>query len=173
MSIKDLAIQKFNDTASELLKENGVFDLQTMVGNDSIVYRITTNSSYRTNDENIVSVAKVKEGGLLEYVSFSDKYIKLFDEAGISYTIFESGNCIRLTEMEFVVATQNSQFSSIIERIVLQSFNYASFGCCSKYIECSNAKKCLHEDIFYATASCQYKKHLDINEIFYGINKNK
>ena len=45
------------------------------------------------------------------------------------------------------------------------------FGCCSKYIECSNAKRCLHENLFYAKA-CFYRKNLESGKIFYGENKN-
>ena len=171
MSIKDIAIQEFNRTASGLLKENGHFDLQAMAGNDSVVYYIDSNSLYRTNNAKSVSVAKVKEGGKLEYISFSDKYAYLFDEAGIAFSRMNSNNSIRLNEIEFTIASSNAQFPLIIEHIVLQSFNYDSFGCCGRYLGCSNAKKCIHDDIFYATAACQYKKHLDKGEIFYGENK--
>lgn len=45
------------------------------------------------------------------------------------------------------------------------------FGCCGKYIECSNQAKCLHDDIFYAKA-CQYRENLEKGHIFYGENCN-
>lgn len=41
------------------------------------------------------------------------------------------------------------------------------FGCCGKYIECSNAGKCIHEEQFYAR-SCYYRKNLEKGNIFYG-----
>lgn len=40
------------------------------------------------------------------------------------------------------------------------------FGCCGKYIECSKAGKCIHENKFYAKA-CWYRKNLDSGKIFY------
>lgn len=40
------------------------------------------------------------------------------------------------------------------------------FGCCSKYKECSNAKKCLHENLFYSKA-CWYRKNLESGNILY------
>lgn len=46
-----------------------------------------------------------------------------------------------------------------------------SFGCCSKFEECSNAKKCIHENKLYSKA-CTYRSHLDNGRIFYGKNKN-
>ena len=40
------------------------------------------------------------------------------------------------------------------------------FGCCSKYKECSQAKKCLHASPFYSKA-CWYRKNLEKGNIFY------
>ena len=45
------------------------------------------------------------------------------------------------------------------------------FGCCGRYIECSNAGKCLHEEQFYAR-SCYYRKNLENGKIFYGNKVN-
>lgn len=45
------------------------------------------------------------------------------------------------------------------------------FGCCGFYLECSNAKHCIHENMLYSTA-CAYRKNLEQNKIFYGMNKN-
>ena len=47
----------------------------------------------------------------------------------------------------------------------------ASFGCCSRFMECSNVKKCVHENKLYSKA-CMYREHLDNGEIFYGENRN-
>jgi hypothetical protein len=43
------------------------------------------------------------------------------------------------------------------------------FGCCSKYVECSDALGCLHrEDPEYS--GCQYRVNLEAGRIFYGKN---
>lgn len=42
-----------------------------------------------------------------------------------------------------------------------------SFGCCSKYKECSNQRKCVHINTMYAKG-CQYRKNLEKNRIFYN-----
>lgn len=47
----------------------------------------------------------------------------------------------------------------------------SSFACCSKFIECSNAKKCVHENKLYSKA-CQYRMNLEAGRIFYGKNRN-
>lgn len=54
----------------------------------------------------------------------------------------------------------------------LKNFEPADkIGCCGKYNECSNAKRCLYTDLFYARV-CQYKKNLESGKIFYGENRN-
>lgn len=40
------------------------------------------------------------------------------------------------------------------------------FGCCHRFKECSDAKKCLHPDQFYSKA-CWYRKNLENGKIFY------
>ncbi len=45
------------------------------------------------------------------------------------------------------------------------------FGCCSKYEQCSDARKCIHAYKLYAKG-CQYRKNLEKGLIFYGKNKN-
>ena len=46
-----------------------------------------------------------------------------------------------------------------------------TFGCCSLYNECSDAKRCLHENKLYAKG-CYYRKNLKLGQIFYGGNQN-
>ena len=46
-----------------------------------------------------------------------------------------------------------------------------TFGCCSRYMECSKAKECIHPDAKLAKR-CQYKTNLEAGRIFYGENKN-
>lgn len=45
-----------------------------------------------------------------------------------------------------------------------------TFGCCSKYVECSDNKKCVCTDLLFRLG-CQYKKNLEQGKIFYGKNK--
>ena len=45
------------------------------------------------------------------------------------------------------------------------------FGACSSFMECSDAKKCVHENKLYSKA-CMYRDNLDQGRIFYGKNRN-
>ena len=44
------------------------------------------------------------------------------------------------------------------------------FGCCYRYEECSDEKKCIHPDQLIARG-CAYRAHLEDGRIFYGKNK--
>lgn len=47
----------------------------------------------------------------------------------------------------------------------------SNFGCCSRFVECSDAKKCVHENKIYSMG-CKYRKNLEAGRIFYGKNRN-
>ena len=65
-------------------------------------------------------------------------------------------------------------YDYIRENVLYCLANYESsnkFGCCSKFIECSDARECVHENKIYSMG-CMYRKNLDAGRIFYGKNKN-
>lgn len=72
--------------------------------------------------------------------------------------------------------TDITDFYSYVESVLLYRLAHyhtaeASFGCCSQFIQCSDAKKCLHENKLYSTA-CIYRRNLESGRIFYGENRN-
>ena len=50
-----------------------------------------------------------------------------------------------------------------------EQINTETFSCCSRYVECSDAKMCIHPDKILAKG-CFYKKNLEKGRIFYGKN---
>ena len=54
---------------------------------------------------------------------------------------------------------------------IFDDFSYKDIGCCSHYLECSDAKHCINtnEDIFLF---CAYRQNLNKGKIFYGKNQN-
>lgn len=55
---------------------------------------------------------------------------------------------------------------NLLKTIFINYTPQNKFGCCSRYKKCSDAKRCVHRDLFYAKG-CQYKKNLDSGKIFY------
>lgn len=45
------------------------------------------------------------------------------------------------------------------------------WDCCSRYMECSDAKRCVHPDPAFALG-CGYRKILASGKIYYGTNRN-
>ena len=58
-----------------------------------------------------------------------------------------------------------------IDKYVYDNYAAETFGCCSRFIACSDAKHCVHPDELHAKG-CMYKGNLDKGRIFYGKNKN-
>ncbi len=54
---------------------------------------------------------------------------------------------------------------------VLKDYEHESFGCCSQYLECSNAKHCVNKNKILSEG-CAYKSNLEHGRIFYGENRN-
>ena len=46
----------------------------------------------------------------------------------------------------------------------------SAFGCCSLYEKCSNAGRCIHDNLLYSTV-CSYRRNLEAGRIFYGKEK--
>jgi len=59
----------------------------------------------------------------------------------------------------------------IITQKILGNYNNDEFGCCHRYIDCSDAKKCVHPNKL-ESLGCMYKRNLEKGLIFYGRNKN-
>lgn len=73
-------------------------------------------------------------------------------------------------------AADDSDFYDYIQSVILYRLAHyhtaeSTFSCCSRFNQCSDAKKCVHENKLYSTA-CIYRKNLEAGHIFYGKNRN-
>ena len=129
---------------------------------------------YRENIGNML-FARVKVEKEVKYISFKEKYRKGFEKYGIlTYEIKSEPDFFRIPLEEFPKIEEledDPDFIKLISDIFLDALSLEPFGCCHKYVECSDAKKCLHDDLIYATA-CMYRRNLEKGKIFYGENKN-
>lgn len=64
-------------------------------------------------------------------------------------------------------------YTDLLIAVVVACVNRYPTGwdCCSRYMECSNAKACTHPDKVFAL-ECGYRKVLNSGRIFYGENRN-
>lgn len=117
--------------------------------------------------KNLVAVKiETKKSGIR--IEFKSKHDDLFSAYSIEHS--DNGTSrINLKSFDEVIGLA-SAFATMAERdLVLAS---DSFGCCSRYEACSDAKRCIHPDQEFSSA-CAYRKNLEEGRIFYGKNKNK
>lgn len=115
-------------------------------------------------------VFKLNENKELLYIKtdFADNVLLFFHDTDFT----SDASFVRLP---FALAEKhmdeiNNLFLIIIKKY-LELSDLNTFGCCSKYIQCSDEKKCLYPDnVDYM--GCLYKRNLEKGRIFYGKNKN-
>lgn len=100
-------------------------------------------------------LARIKEHVLKSNVNIVDIYSRYYDNA-------DEKRRMNKDSIEIIIC--------LMECIKKGIQNYTpkadSFACCSRYQECSDAKKCIHPNILYAKA-CQYRKNLEQKNVFY------
>ena len=74
---------------------------------------------------------------------------------------------VRLTAKEMV--QQGAVFGAVLRDAINRTPK--EWDCCSRYLECSDARKCVHPDPSFALA-CGYRKILASGRIYYGANRN-
>jgi len=142
-------------------------ELQENRSDYNSIFIKSSTTPYRngTNGNKSVLLCRIKNTGNVRYIAFDSKYRADFEELGLNVTSIKSEtDYIRLNIDEFLNTLPKGQ--KLLNKIFADSFSFASFGCCSKYKECSKAEKCVHEDLLYATA-CMYRKNLENGDIFY------
>ena len=141
-------------------------------GYDTIVIS-SEMTAYRPRIDNVV-IARIKETGKSQYICFKNKYKYWFDEREIDTesTVSDQGY-IRISLIDFWHSINNyeKEFSELIAKICLDTMSFSKFGCCHRYLKCSEKRKCVHDDLLYSTA-CEYRRNLEAGKVFYGKNTN-
>lgn len=145
-------------------------------------YELKKNAS---DDElyDVLRYSRNKDGSLSAFIdnSLFFKYFERRDTAFIKEktfnVLFPDMSAERVNQPEGFVKTNVKNddlatvFQLIIDETIKNYFPSHRFGCCSSCDDCSDAGRCLHEDLFYAKG-CMYREHLEKGEIFYGKRKN-
>jgi hypothetical protein len=118
----------------------------------------------------VIRVMHMKNEDRLEV---AEKYFRLF---GLGE--FDSkASWIRITYDDQVANTIKKNSKEVFIKCYKDSAEY-TFGCCSRFIECSDSRKCVCEKEYGFNnakrfqSGCMYKDNLDQGLIYYGINKN-
>lgn len=101
------------------------------------------------------------------YVQCPPVVAKELANVGVQLEPAPSGSWSRLP----INALDFTAYPSAAQEIFEAALRRNGYGCCSRYLECSDAKRCVHPDIMFAV-QCAYRKNLMAGRIFYGKNAN-
>ncbi len=101
-------------------------------------------------------------------IEYPSKYDNYFPRREIEH---KKDGISKITLENFDSAVAYAHEYAMIASDILATQGGESFACCGRYVECSNAKKCIHPDKLIAVA-CAYRKNIEQGRIFYGANKN-
>ncbi len=154
--IREKINPRFFNTSKLYVKEN-------VSGYNSIM--ICANVTAYNDTKKDVLFAKIKSSGKNPYIAFDQKYKRDFETVGYDcYSIKSDLTFFRIKIDNFI----NNSFlinemllKELLNKIYGESLSFSSFGCCSRYEECSEKMNCVHPDLLYAAAACQWKKKLD------------
>ncbi|HHX28547.1 MAG TPA: hypothetical protein GX716_05980 [Firmicutes bacterium] len=115
----------------------------------------------------VFRIVEQKKGVKLE---LADKYFGSLEVSELdSYGQAKDGwTKINLTEE--VAEAILGDLPSVYERCYSEQ-PVETFGCCSRYVQCSDERRCVNPDRDLARG-CAYKAHLENGRIFYGMNRN-
>lgn len=103
------------------------------------------------------------------WISLKDEYAKTGPstdgQKSNGWTKYKLLSLFELTSIEYMPWLQD-----VLKR-VLEDMPY-TFGCCSRYAECSDYRHCVHQDKDFAF-DCAYRRNLTKGRIFYGRNKTE
>lgn len=156
--VKELVDSRFLETAEIAIKENKS-DYNSLIA-------IPQNTIYRNGLANEKLIARIKLGKKVEYIALPGSARKTLEEYDVPFSTVKSDDFLRISIYEFLLRDDDG-IKKTINDIFLNALNFPSFGCCGRYQECSEKGECIHPDILYASAACQYKRHLDNGENFY------
>lgn len=112
--------------------------------------------------------AKIKIGKKVSFIEIKEQYVKHFKECTVKYTASGAPR-IMISGFDDVFGYIKQLSVVYIEALTEQAGEH--YGCCHRYVECSDALKCLNPDYLMSLA-CGYKRNLEADRIFYGKNKN-
>ncbi len=96
------------------------------------------------------------------------RFLPAFNAVGISPQVLSSGT-VKVPTEQLLTWLESTALAAELYEICLSTSD--PFGCCSEYMACSDAKKCVRKDAMFF-GRCQYRQHLRNGRIFYGKNRN-
>lgn len=147
-------------TMAQALGDDVVFMAVSMLG--------TGECSVWLYDQKALTLKITKKIG---YLSCDASLIKHPETVSSNFIITEKTSLIRL---QIDITFDMNAFISAFMELAAFFRKFPSverFGCCYRFIQCSDQKRCIIYEDFDALG-CYYRENLEAGRIFYGVNKN-
>lgn len=119
-----------------------------------------------------VLMCKIYNKSKSKYILVKKKFKDMILNDNLEYKEVKSEpNFIRICFNKVILINSIKDIVIAIFNSSFVNYSIESFGCCYRYVECSNAKHCIHPDKVFSLG-CKYRENLENGEIFYGVNKN-
>ena len=149
---------------------NIIKDILSSHNIDETGLSIKKNTSYVSVNIDTRLAFRVKFTGKKYYLSVSNRFKDLFSDLN-AYYIKSDKDYLRIPLKNPEDLYSLSDKIVEVYSIIMDNGPIDTFGCCSLYQKCSDAKQCIDPDREHAKG-CIYRTHLEKGEIFYGRNRN-
>lgn len=105
----------------------------------------------------------------VEFLSRYEKFFKLKNYEVIRTSDDDKWSTVTFNNLDKLLASVDCICKVAVNYLIESQGD--TFGCCSSYQKCSDAKKCVRADSMFSLG-CTYRKHLEKGRIFYGKNRN-
>lgn len=155
----------FRKIAAGVLRENWLpEDLLTCV----LAAKGNARGLYLINSPRLI--VRLTEQVKQRYISIPESCIPELGEGVVFRRKKSEPGCILLDIGPDGINAAHLHAVRIAAQITLDAFP-CDWGCCGRYLECSDAKQCVHPDKL-ASLSCYYRRNLLHGRVFYGRNRN-
>lgn len=154
----DLIYPEISDIIMGAPKDSGILIFEELQ-NFSSVYFMDTNELF----------FRIRLRKKSRYLLIPEKYRYLLPPDTETNKVESDAGMIRIVIHTY---TDILKYTAVLRAILGQICrNYRNFGCCGRYLECSDTGTCIHPDPKFSLA-CWYRYSLMDGKIFYGKNKN-
>lgn len=140
------------------------------MGSDSNLLSISSTKSYTAVKFKDLTAFRLKVRGGQRYISIPTALADMIPNNVPNQIVPKDPKYRRI-----LITDQHplDSYSDFLISAVIETVNRypKEWDCCSRYLECSNAKTCVHPDKAFALV-CGYRRILSSGKIFYGENRN-
>lgn len=140
------------------------------MGGDSQQMEISVTNSYTVVKFRSLTAFRLKIRGKQHQISIPVSLVDLIPNDAPGQKVSSDGKYCRM-----LITNKYSleNYRDFLINVVGETVNRypKEWDCCSRYLECSNAKTCVHPDKSFALG-CGYRQILSSGRIFYGENRN-